>query len=148
PIPRVTIMDPKLIREVLSNKSGEFRKPKISAFLKLFVTGLGTYDGEKWAKHRKILNPAFHMEKLKLMLGAFSHCTEDMIRRWDKLTGSTGSSELDISQEFHSLTGDILSKAAFGSNFEEGKLIFSLLREQCELIFTAKLAINVFPWLR
>ncbi|PHT42644.1 hypothetical protein CQW23_16669 [Capsicum baccatum] len=148
PIPRVTILDPKLIKEVLSNKSGEFRKPKISAFLKLFVTGLGTYDGEKWAKHRRILNPAFHMEKLKLMLGAFAHCTEDMISRWDKQTGSTGSCELDISQEFHSLTGDMLSKAAFGSNFEEGKLVFSLLREQCELIFTAKLAINVFPWLR
>ncbi|CAN4103703.1 unnamed protein product [Withania somnifera] len=148
PIPRVTIMDPKLIREVLSNKSGEFSKPRISAFLKLFVTGLGTYDGEKWAKHRKILNPAFHMEKLKLMLGTFANCTEDMISRWDKLTGSTGSCELDISREFHSLTGDMLSKAAFGSNFEEGKLIFSLLGEQCELIFTAKLAINVFPWLR
>lgn len=82
------------------------------------------------------------------MLAAFAHCTEDMMCRWDKLTGSTGSCELDIAQEFHSLTGDMLSKAAFGSNFEEGKLVFSLLREQCELIFTAKLAINVFPWLR
>ncbi|KAK4342417.1 hypothetical protein RND71_038233 [Anisodus tanguticus] len=105
-------MDPKLIREVLSNKSGQFRKPRISAFLKLFVTGLGTYDGEKWAKHRKILNPAFHMEKLNvvsLMLGAFAQCTEDMISRWNKLTISTGSCELDISQEFHSLTGDMLS---------------------------------------
>ncbi|KAM3289910.1 hypothetical protein P3S67_018199 [Capsicum chacoense] len=148
PIPRVTIMDPKLIRELLSNKSGVFTKPKLSAFLKLFVTGLGTYDGEKWAKHRKILNPAFHMEKLKLMLGAFSHCTEGMISKWDKQTGSTGYCELEIFQEFLTLTGDILSKAAFGSNFEEGKLIFSLLREQYELIFTAKLAINVFPWLR
>lgn len=82
------------------------------------------------------------------MLGLFVECTDDMISRWDKLTGSTGSCELDISQEFHNLTGDMLSKAAFGSNFEEGKLVFSLLREQCELIFTAKLAINVFPWLR
>lgn len=42
----------------------------------------------------------------------------------------------------------MLSKAAFGSNFEEEKLIFSPLREQRELIFIAKLAINVFPWLR
>lgn len=91
-------MDPKLIREVLANKSGEFSKPKISAFLKLFVTGLETYDGQKLAKHKKILNPAFHMEKLKLMLGAFAHCTEDMISRWDKKIGSTGSCELDISQ--------------------------------------------------
>lgn len=85
---------------------------------------------------------------MQLMLGAFTECTEKMISSWDKLTESKGSCELDISQEFHSLTGDMLSKAAFGSNFGEGKLIFSLLREQCELVFTAKLAINVFPWLR
>lgn len=60
-------MDPKLIKEVLSNKSGDFPKPEIIPLVKLFATGLATYEGQKWSKHRRIINPAFHMEKLKVL---------------------------------------------------------------------------------
>lgn len=67
PTPRVTVTDPKLIREVL-NRYNEFHKPEANAFIHLFVTGLASYDGEKWDSHRKILNPAFHVEKLKVLI--------------------------------------------------------------------------------
>ncbi|KAM3375481.1 hypothetical protein P3S68_014195 [Capsicum galapagoense] len=55
--PRVTVTDPKLIREVV-NRYNEFEKPKSNAFIDMFVTGLASYNGEKWESHRKILNPA------------------------------------------------------------------------------------------
>ena len=64
--PRVSIMDPELIREVLSNKSGCFENTQLSPLLKVVVTGLAAHVGEKWAKHRRIINPAFHQEKLKV----------------------------------------------------------------------------------
>uniref|UniRef100_A0A0E0MYX8 Chalcone/stilbene synthase N-terminal domain-containing protein n=1 Tax=Oryza rufipogon TaxID=4529 RepID=A0A0E0MYX8_ORYRU len=38
--------------------------------------------GEKWAKHRRILNPVFQLEKLKLMLPVFSACCEELISRY------------------------------------------------------------------
>jgi len=62
PIPKVTIVDPDLAKDVLSNKFGHFEKLKF----KLMTDGLANQDGEKWAKHRRILNPGFHMEKLKV----------------------------------------------------------------------------------
>ncbi|XXG61646.1 hypothetical protein AAC387_Pa05g0202 [Persea americana] len=65
--PRVSIMDPELIREVLTDKSGHFEKTKLSPVFKVLVTGLVNLDGEKWAKHRRIINPAFHQEKLKVL---------------------------------------------------------------------------------
>lgn len=65
PTPRVTVTDPKLIRELL-NKHQEFHKPEANAFIEMFVTGLASYNGEKWATHRKIVTPAFHMDKLKV----------------------------------------------------------------------------------
>ncbi|XP_031255334.1 cytochrome P450 CYP72A219-like isoform X2 [Pistacia vera] len=146
--PRVAIMDPKLIKEVFSNKSGNFPKPEISLLTKLFATGLATYEGHKWSKHRKIINPAFHIEKLKQMLPAFSTCCEELIEKWDNLvTGLGGSCELDVSIEFQNFTGDVISRAAFGSSFEEGRLIFLLQKEQGKL-FLQSLAYDKFPLFR
>ena len=65
PMPRVTITDPDLARDVMSNKFGHFEKPKFPALSKLFAEGVANYEGEKWVKHRRILNPVFHLEKLK-----------------------------------------------------------------------------------
>lgn len=66
-------MNPESVREVLSNKFGYFAKPKISPLGWLLATGLATYEGEQWAKHRRILNPAFHMEKLKVIYDHISN---------------------------------------------------------------------------
>ena len=49
--PRVAIMEPNLIKEILNNKYGDFPKPEINSFTQMFVTGLTSYNGDKWAKH-------------------------------------------------------------------------------------------------
>ncbi|KAJ4806649.1 Cytochrome P450 [Rhynchospora pubera] len=67
PYPRITVMDSGLVREILSNKFGHFEKEKFSRLGQLLAAGLANYGGEKWAKHRRILNPAFQVEKLKEM---------------------------------------------------------------------------------
>ncbi|CAL5406034.1 unnamed protein product [Camellia sinensis] len=64
PTPRLTITDPKLIKEILFNYEA-FQKPGMNPLGKLLVTGLLGYEGEKWAKHRNLINPTFHLEKLK-----------------------------------------------------------------------------------
>ncbi|KAM7503143.1 hypothetical protein LguiB_002047 [Lonicera macranthoides] len=38
----------------------------IASLIWKFANGLSTQEEEKWAKHRKIINPAFHVEKLKI----------------------------------------------------------------------------------
>ncbi|KAL6999696.1 hypothetical protein U1Q18_000851 [Sarracenia purpurea var. burkii] len=67
PTPRINITDPKLIREILLNHE-VFQKSKINPLVKLLVTGIIAYEGEEWAKHRRLLNPAFHIEKLKIFV--------------------------------------------------------------------------------
>jgi cytochrome P450 len=62
------IPDPELVREVLSNKFGHYGKQNSSRLGKLLANGLANHQGEKWAKHRRILNPAFHNEKIKVLL--------------------------------------------------------------------------------
>ncbi|THF98984.1 hypothetical protein TEA_022306 [Camellia sinensis var. sinensis] len=62
--PTVMIMEPQLIEEILL-KNNNFKKQTPSPTLSLLLSGLAGYEGEKWAKHRRIMNPAFYLEKLK-----------------------------------------------------------------------------------
>ncbi|KAK1665830.1 hypothetical protein QYE76_053989 [Lolium multiflorum] len=130
PIPKVTITDPHLVREVMSNKFGHIEKLKFPTLSKLLAEGVGNYEGEKWVKHRRILNPAFHVEKLKLMLPAFSACCEELVGGWTQSLGPDGSWEVDVSSELQNLTGDVISQTAFGSSYLEGRRISQLQSEQ------------------
>ncbi|CAD6211056.1 unnamed protein product [Miscanthus lutarioriparius] len=82
PVPRVVVADPQVARDVLSNKFGHLEKPNFPALTKLLVDGVAGLEGEKWVKHRRILNPAFHVEKLKSMLPAFSACCDELVSNW------------------------------------------------------------------
>lgn len=132
PTPRVMIPDPELVKEILSNKFGHYGKPKSSRIGKLLAQGVVSLEGEKWAKHRRILNPAFHHEKIKRMLPVFSTCCIEMITTWENSMSSEGLSELDVWPEFQNLTGDVISRTAFGSNYQEGRRIFQLQEELAE----------------
>lgn len=75
---RVYIMDPDLIREVLYNKFGHFPKRKLNPSVKFLLPGLVGHEGEKWAKHRGVLNRAFHAETLKVASITFSTITPNI----------------------------------------------------------------------
>ncbi|RCV26297.1 hypothetical protein SEVIR_5G241200v4 [Setaria viridis] len=131
-IPRITVIDPELAREVASNKDGYFVKTKLATrMVKFLIGGVAILDGEEWVKHRRIMNPAFHAEKLKGMLPAFSAACSDLICRWENLLAdSVGTIELDVWAEFQNLSGDVLSRTVFGVSYEEGRRIFLLQAEQ------------------
>ena len=65
-------MEPELIKEILSKKFSQFTKPKSTPLAKFIAQGLAGHNGEKWAKHRKIINPAFALEKLQVVIVQFS----------------------------------------------------------------------------
>ncbi|MCI03997.1 cytochrome P450 monooxygenase CYP72A65, partial [Trifolium medium] len=124
--PNVIITDPEHIKQVF-NKIEDFPKPKLTSIGKYLSNGLVNYEGEKWAKHRKIVNPAFHIEKLKGMFPAFFHSCNEMISKWKGLLSPDGTCEIDVWPFLQNLTCDAISRTAFGSSYEEGTKIFELL---------------------
>ncbi|XP_062170043.1 cytochrome P450 CYP72A219-like [Alnus glutinosa] len=145
PTPRVNIMRPEQLKEVFS-KVYDFPKTGGNPLAKLLATGLATYEGEKWAKHRKIINPAFHLEKLKNMLPAFHESCSEMISKWESLVSEEGSTELDVWPYLQSLSRDMISRTAFGSSYEEGRKIFELQRELAELAIKMAHSIYIPGW--
>lgn len=66
-MPRITVTDPNLINEILLDKFGLLgRFGNVHPLGRFLSSGVISYEGAKWVKHRKILNPAFHAEKLKV----------------------------------------------------------------------------------
>ncbi|KAL5699140.1 hypothetical protein ACHQM5_030081 [Ranunculus cassubicifolius] len=133
PTPKVTIMDPEMIRDIFCNKVGAISKIRTHPQTRLLVTGVALHEGEKWEKHRRIINPAFHQDKLKMLLPQYHICCSDLINRWEKLI-SKESPELDVWPGLQNLTADVISRTSFGSSFEEGCRIFQLQTEQAELV--------------
>nr|AIL49061.1 secologanin synthase [Nothapodytes nimmoniana] len=129
-IPRVHITEPEQIREVLT-KYYRFQKNHHSfdPITKHLLTGIGSLEGEPWAKHRRVINAAFHFEKLKLMLPAFYESCHDLVSKWESKVPDSGSAEVEVWHDIETLTADVISRTLFGSNYEEGKRIFELMRE-------------------
>ncbi|PIA26873.1 hypothetical protein AQUCO_08600025v1 [Aquilegia coerulea] len=146
PTPRLIVTDPDMIKEILSDKSGCFGKIKGNPLGNLLATGILSYEGDKWAKHRKIINPAFHQEKLKMMLPAFYTSCCEMVDKWLNSIPE-GSCELDVWPDLQNVTADVISRTGFGSSYEEGRQIFRLQKEQAGLVVQANQSIYI-PGLR
>nr|XP_027192930.1 cytochrome P450 72A68-like [Cicer arietinum] len=142
PKPRVILTDSELVKEVFM-KSNSFQKLPQNPLLRMLINGLVSYDSEKWSKHRKIINPAFHLEKLKLMLPTFLQCCDDLVSNWEgELSSSNGTCEVDVWPSVQKLSSDVIARTAFGSTYEEGIKIFELLKEQMDL--TAEMFITIY----
>ncbi|XP_061337077.1 cytochrome P450 72A68-like isoform X1 [Gastrolobium bilobum] len=145
PMPSVTLTDPELIKDVL-NKIYDFPKPNANKLVKLLVTGLVSHEGEKWSKHRRIINPAFNLEKLKIMLPIFFESCNDLISKWEGMLSLDGSCEMDVWPFLQNLASDVISKTAFGSSYEEGRRIFELQKEQAELVMKVLMKAFIPGW--
>ncbi|KAH8939641.1 hypothetical protein BDL97_15G045900 [Sphagnum fallax] len=125
--PRMTITDLDLIKQVLTNKDHVFTKSQIMVRSTKPVIGKGlvTTNGEEWALHRRIVNPAFHHENLKEMVVTMEKSASSMVDEWEKkVKDGGGHVELEVGAYMTHVTADIISRTAFGSNYEKGKKVF------------------------
>lgn len=78
------------------------------------------------------------------MTKLFSESIEILVDTWSKKIDSDGGlSDLDIEPYMRSLSGDVISRACFGSNYVEGKEIFHRLRTLQEATSAKLLSIGI-----
>lgn len=127
PQPRICVSDYNLVKQILSKKYGHFVKNDAQpAILSMIGKGLVLVEGADWVRHRRVLTPAFTMDKLKVMTKTMASCAECLIQGWLDHASNSKSIEIEVefSKQFQDLTADVICRTAFGSNSEKGKEVF------------------------
>lgn len=138
----MTVADPDLIREIFVSKSEFFEKYESHPLVRqLEGDGLLSLKGEKWAHHRKIISPTFHMDNLKLLIPLIGKSVLEMVEKWS-IMSDNGEVEIEVSEWYQSLTEDVITRMAFGSSYRDGKSIFQLQAQQ--MVFAADAFRKVF----
>ncbi|CAL5084387.1 unnamed protein product [Urochloa decumbens] len=127
--PRLIVSEPELIREVLLSRAEHFDRYEAQPLIRQFEgLGLSNLHGDEWARRRKILTPAFHVENLRLLV---PFVADTVLRMLDErvLLSSGGEVEVDVAEWYQRLPQDVITLATFGRNYDEGSVVFRLQGE-------------------
>jgi len=92
---------------------GEFFDP----VRQLAGDGLFASEGEHWLRQRRLMQPAFHQQRMAGFAEIMVRQTEQMLERWELLPLSGGA--VDISHEFTELTMRIIAESMFSAQLAE-----------------------------
>jgi cytochrome P450 len=105
---------PELVREVLVTQSNAFIKSRILQRAKaLLGNGLLTNEGASHLRQRRLVQPAFHRDRLVRYAGEMSQLAVRARERW------THGQMLDIDQEMMRLTLAIVGRTLFSADVED-----------------------------
>jgi cytochrome P450 len=108
------INNPEFIEKILVRDQKYFIKSRgLQLSKRLLGEGLLTSEGEFHDRQRKIIQPAFHPNRIKTYGGVMTGYAEEMCRRWGD------GAVLDIHKEMMQVTSAIISKAVLGSDIQQ-----------------------------
>jgi cytochrome P450 len=122
------VNDPDLVKEVLVTQQANFTKSRILKRSKVLLgEGLLTSEGEFHVLQRRLVQPAFHRERLAGYAAAMAEISQRVSASW------TDGARLDVAEEMMRLTLAVVAKTLFsvdiggGQAREIGSLMTSVL---------------------
>nr|AGK38421.1 CYP97B1 [Parachlorella kessleri] len=117
----IVVSDPVVARHLLKENAFNYDKGVLAEILEpIMGKGLIPADLETWKVRRRAIVPGFHRAYLEAMVNMFGRCTEETVRRLDRVlaTNSNGKpAVVDMETEFLNLGLDIIGLGVFNYDF-------------------------------
>ncbi|RPI30751.1 MAG: cytochrome P450 [Chloroflexota bacterium] len=110
------VSDPASIKHVLQENNRNYNKQHVDyQMLKPLVgEGLLTSDGSEWLSQRRLIQPAFHKQRIQGFATVMTTAAEEMLDRWQRRVDPT--QPLDITSEMMRITLSIAGKTLFSQD--------------------------------
>ena len=82
----------------------------------IFGRGLVTNEGAPWLRQRRLMQPAFHRERIAAYGATMVEYTERMLDGWNR----DGAAARDVHRDMMQLTMEIATKTLFGADLSDG----------------------------
>ncbi len=107
------VSDPEFVREILVNQQNNFVKSRALQRAKILLgEGLLTSEGQHHLRQRRLVQPAFHRDRLAGYAAAMSECAVRRRERWQP------GAAMDVSVEMAQLTLSVVAKTLFSADIE------------------------------
>ncbi|MGH7896845.1 MAG: cytochrome P450 [Candidatus Binatia bacterium] len=117
------VFHPRDVRHVLHENHKNYWKGVVLGKLKRIAgEGLVFSDGDLWRRQRKLVQPAFHRDRITAMAQMMTASTAAMLDRWES-HARTGP--LNVAAEATKLTLEIVARALFGTSLGDDEAEFS-----------------------
>jgi cytochrome P450 len=115
-IPVYLIRHPDHVRHVLQERHTIYDKDTFDYHMlkPLVGEGLLTSNGAPWLRARRLIQPAFHRERLAALGTLMSERILAMLERWRPMVAS--NQPFDVAEEMTRLTLDVVTRALFGAD--------------------------------
>ncbi len=115
----IVTTEPAFIQHILQKNHRNYRKSKIQTDILGHYTGRGllTSDGAFWLRQRRLIQPAFHKERLEHLVKIMAEEVDRYFSaEWKK--GTT----VELYREMHTLAFRVVARSLFGTNVTEDLL--------------------------
>ncbi len=109
---------PDLIEQVLVTNQRNYSKNTVqyNTLAKITGRGLLTSDGRFWRRQRRMIQPAFHRQRVLGWGQTMLNATQNMLQSWEPFAQS--GQPIDLDQEMMSVTLNIIGEALLGLDLQ------------------------------
>ena len=112
------IQSPEATKHILQENAKNYFKPGAAKMMKQFLgDGLATSNGELWLKQRRIMQPAFHRQRIDGFAKKINDETTLLLQHLEQLPVDR---PVNINNEFLKLTLNNINKTMFGADMKDG----------------------------